>query len=124
MMDPKITLATVNIDCPDARTLSEFYARLLGWEIGWADDDFVILRDPAGGVGLSFQSEPFYMPPIWPDQAGRPGKSMHLDLLVKDLEKATAHALAAGAVKADEQFLDGVTVFFDPAGHPFCLFTD
>lgn len=120
----EIRLATVNIDCPDAHALAAFYARLLGWGIGWEDEDFVILRDPAGGVGLSFQTEPCYVAPVWPDEPGQPGKSMHLDLQVTDLEKATAQAVAAGAVMASEQFLDGVRVFLDPAGHPFCLFLD
>jgi hypothetical protein len=32
-----------------------------------------------------------------------------------------AHALAAGAVLADFQPQDDVRVYFDPAGHPFCL---
>jgi hypothetical protein len=32
-----------------------------------------------------------------------------------------AHALAAGAVLADLQPQDDVRVYFDPAGHPFCL---
>lgn len=121
-----IRLATVNIDCPDALALSEFYRKLLGWEKRWADEDFVIIADPAGGVQLSFQTEANYVAPVWPDEAGKPGKSMHLDLQVKDLGRAERHALSLGAVRAAEQFLEkeGVVVFLDPAGHPFCLFID
>ena len=120
----QIELATINIDCPDAHALSEFYLNLLDWVPHWADDDFVIIRNPAGGVRLSFQTEPCYVPPVWPDAPGQPGKSIHLDFLVDDLEKAAARAEAAGAVRASVQELDGVVVMFDPAGHPFCLFLD
>ncbi len=124
--DDLIRLATVNIDCPDAWLLSEFYRKLLGWEQGWRDEDFVIIRDPRGGTGLSFQTEPAYVAPVWPDESGRPGKSMHLDFLVSDLPRAEALALALVAVRAPQQFLEeeGVVVYFDPAGHPFCLFID
>ena len=45
----------------------------------------------------------------------------HLDFAVNDLEQAVAHALACGAVIAEQQFSDGWRVMFDPEGHPFCL---
>ena len=41
-----------------------------------------------------------------------------------NLQQAVAHALTCGAVLAPQQFLEGVMVFFDPAGHPFCFFCD
>ena len=123
-MGNQIHLASVNIDCPDARALSEFYIRLLGWTKAWEDDDFVIIRNPEGGTALSFQTEPAYISPVWPDEAGKPGKSIHLDFQTEDLDLAQAHALSCGAVMAPQQFLEGVRVFFDPAGHPFCLFVD
>jgi hypothetical protein len=47
---------------------------------------------------------------------------MHLDIAVEDLDAATAHAAAAGAVLAGYQPQDDVRVHLDPAGHPFCLF--
>jgi hypothetical protein len=47
-----------------------------------------------------------------------------MDFLVDNLEAATKHALDCGATLAPTQFLKGVNVFFDPAGHPFCLFED
>ncbi len=123
-----IRLATVNIDCPDPTSLSEFYRKLLDWELVWGNDtgEFIIIGDPDGGVQLSFQLEPSYTRPVWPDEKGKPGKSMHLDFQVTDLTKAQALALSLGAVRASEQFLEaeGCIVFFDPAGHPFCLFVD
>jgi hypothetical protein len=47
--------------------------------------------------------------------------SIHLDILVDDLEEACAHAEKAGAVQCDFQPQGDVRVFLDPAGHPFCL---
>jgi len=119
-----IRLATVVLDCQDAHELSSFYSRLLGWEKTIEEPDWVLMRDPNGGTGLSFQSEPLYLKPVWPEEPGLPQKMLHLDFLVDDLGSASAHALACGAILAPEQFLPGVMVFFDPAGHPFCLFTN
>jgi catechol 2,3-dioxygenase-like lactoylglutathione lyase family enzyme len=123
-MESRIRLRTVVVDCSDAHAASDFYAALLGWEKTAVEPDWVLMRDPQGGTGLSFQAEPDYRRPVWPEQAGAQQKMLHLDFLVEDLEKAAAHALACGAVKAPRQFLDGVIVFFDPDGHPFCLFAD
>jgi hypothetical protein len=41
---------------------------------------------------------------------------MHLDVMVENVDDATPHVLALGAVR-----LAGRDVFADPAGHPFCL---
>ena len=64
------------------------------------------------------------MRPVWPEEPGKPMKMLHLDFQVDDLPAAEAHALACGAVKSPQQFLEGVMAFFDPAGHPFCFFCD
>lgn len=120
----QITLRTVVLDCLNAQELSDFYASLLGWGKTVIESDWVLMRNPSGGTGLSFQAEPFYEKPVWPEEPGRPQKMLHLDFLVDDLAKASAHALACGAKLAPIQFLPGVRVFFDPAGHPFCLFDD
>jgi hypothetical protein len=49
---------------------------------------------------------------------------LHLDFKVADLKRAHAHALAVGARPADWQPQEDVRVYTDPAGHPFCFFTD
>lgn len=122
-MSIEIELRTVVVDCADARQLSAFYSRLLGWPITLEEPGWVLMRSPVpGGTGLSFQAEEEYAPPVWPEQPGSPQKMLHLDFRVTDLEAACAHALACGARLAPEQFLPGGRVFFDPAGHPFCLF--
>lgn len=120
----KIKLRTVVVDCKDAQVTSAFYSKLLGWEITAREPDWVLMRDPCGGTGLSFQTEEDYVRPVWPEEPGKPTKMLHLDFLVEDLAQAEEHALACGAVRSPVQFLQGVTVFFDPDGHPFCLFED
>jgi catechol 2,3-dioxygenase-like lactoylglutathione lyase family enzyme len=120
MQQPDMTLSVV-LDSPDARVLAAFYRRLLGWVIGQDEPDWVTLRPPGGGAGLSFQTEAAYVPPAWPAGPGDQQMMMHLDIHVGDLEAAGARAVTAGAVLADYQPQDDVRVYLDPAGHPFCL---
>lgn len=119
---PVLTVSGVVLDSPDAGELAAFYRRLLGWTVAEDEPDWVRLRSPAGGAGLSFQTEPAYVRPVWPAGPGDPQMSVHLDIAVEDLAVAGQHAIAAGAALADYQPQDGVRVYLDPAGHPFCLF--
>ncbi|MDC7341127.1 VOC family protein [Streptomyces lydicus] len=121
-MRPRFSLATVVLDCPDAHALAGFYRALLGWEVKLSEADWVLLRNPEGGTGLSFQSEPGYRPPVWPELPEEQQKMLHLDIRVDDLDEAEAYAVALGAVRAAWQPQDDVRVLLDPAGHPFCLF--
>ena len=107
------------VDCEDGRRAANFYSMLLGWPITMEDNGWVLLRDDrieALGEGC----------PVWPEEPGKPMKMLHLDFQVDDLKAAEAHALACGAVKSPQQFLEdqGVIVFFDTEGHPFCLYLD
>jgi catechol 2,3-dioxygenase-like lactoylglutathione lyase family enzyme len=121
---PRFRLATVNIDCADAQAMAEFYGRILEWEVAYRDGGFVLMRDPAGGAGLSFQEVEWYTPPVWPEQPGEQTKMIHLDIQVDDLEAAVEYALAAGARLAEHQPRADLRIMLDPAGHPFCLFLD
>jgi hypothetical protein len=56
---PRFSLATVVLDCPDAHNLADFYGKLLGWPVTLSEPDWVLMRDPDGGTGLSFQSDLF-----------------------------------------------------------------
>src|ERR671919_1139211 len=103
------------------RALAGFYQRLLGWPLGRDEPDWVTLRPPGGGAGLSFQTERAHVRPTWPAGPGDQQMQMHLDIEVDDLEAAGARAIAAGAILADHQPQDDVRVYLDPAGHPFCL---
>lgn len=123
-MKPAFQLATVCIDCDDPHAMARFYGALFDWEITLSEENWVLMRDPRGGTSLSFQHESWYVPPEWPEAAGRPHKMMHLDIYVDDLAAATELAIKAGARLADHQPQDLVRVLFDPAGHPFCLFAE
>jgi catechol 2,3-dioxygenase-like lactoylglutathione lyase family enzyme len=121
---PRFTLTATVLDAPDARELAGFYRRLLGWTIGTDEPDWVTLRPPGGGTGLSFQTESAYARPTWPAGPGDQQMMLHLDIEVDDLEAAGAHAVASGAVLANFQPQQDVRVYLDPAGHPFCLWVD
>ncbi|NES15945.1 MULTISPECIES: VOC family protein [unclassified Micromonospora] len=119
---PRLTLSATVLDAPDARELATFYERLLGWSRRDDEPDWVTLIAPGGGAGLSFQTEPDYVRPVWPAGPGQPRMMAHLDIKVDDLAAASAHAVAAGATVAECQPQADVQVHLDPAGHPFCLF--
>ena len=123
-MVPRLRIQTVCIDCADAHVMADFYGALLGWEVTSTEANWVLIRDPAGGTGLSFQAEPGYREPTWPAESHRQRKMLHLDIQVDDLDAAVEHTLAAGARLADYQPQERVRVMLDPAGHPFCLFLD
>jgi len=118
---PAFQLTATVLDAPDPRALAEFYGQLLGWPIGRDEPDWVTLRPPHGGPGLSFQREPVYVRPAWPASPGDQQMQLHLDIEVDDLQTAGARAVAAGAVLAEFQPQEDVRVYFDPVGHPFCL---
>ncbi len=122
MAAPRLSLRSVVLDAPDARELAGFYRRLLGWEAREDEPDWVALRAPDGGADLSIQTDEAYVRPVWPAGPGDPRMMAHLDIEVDDLDAASAHAVAAGAVVAAHQPQDDVRVHLDPAGHPFCLF--
>jgi catechol 2,3-dioxygenase-like lactoylglutathione lyase family enzyme len=118
---PRMTLSATVLDARDARELAAFYQRLLGWDIGADEPDWVTLRPPGGGAGLSFQTEPAYTRPTWPSSRELQQMMLHLDIEVDDLPAACAHAASLGAVLAEFQPQEHVRVHLDPAGHPFCL---
>jgi predicted enzyme related to lactoylglutathione lyase len=115
---------TVTLATPDLDGLARFYAGFLGWPEpppADADEDWLALRDPAGGVGLAFQLEPTHVPPVWPQDADHQQMQVHLELGVDDLDTAAARVVSLGGTVAGFQPQDDVRVCLDPAGHPFCL---
>lgn len=134
---PGVSLATVCIDCADAHEMARFYGGLLGWEPTFVEPDWVLMRDPGGGVGLSFQAEPAYEPPTWPETPSAQQKMLHLDVRVTPagagpdddgesgqaaLDSAAELAVSAGGRLADHQPREDLRVILDPSGHPLCLF--
>jgi catechol 2,3-dioxygenase-like lactoylglutathione lyase family enzyme len=120
---PVLTLTTVTLGASDPHALARFYERLLGWRIEaeTADDTWLALRNPAGGVGLAFQYEEFHAHPVWPGRPGEQQMMVHLEIKVDDLAAGVRAALDCGAVLAGFQPQQDVRVCLDPAGHPFCL---
>ena len=115
-----IRLGNIMVDCDDEQKLCEFYHQLLGWE------KRKLFGRPAVcspyGVVFLFIEEEGYLPPIWPEEAGRQQKQMHFDFQVPDVMSAVAYAQSLGAAKAASQFGGSEFVtMIDPAGHPFCL---
>jgi predicted enzyme related to lactoylglutathione lyase len=126
----KIKLYSFTLDCKEPLQLAKFYAELLEWQIvpvmgGEYVDDYVIIAPPGAGMGsylgITFQKNPEYTPPVWPEEPGAQQQMAHLDFIVTDVEKAVTHAVNCGATVAEKQFSDDWTVMLDPAGHPFCL---
>lgn len=119
-MEREVALGNVMVDCGDEKKLQKFYGELLGWEL------CELFGRPAvrssSGVVFLFIEEEDYIPPVWPEEAGKQQKQMHFDFQVDNLAEMVRKAETLGAVKASAQFggTDFVTML-DPAGHPFCL---
>jgi len=136
---PSLIVRTVNFDCSDAQEMARFYGGLLGWKPTAVEPDWVLMRDPQGGTGLSFQQTEVYERPIWPEAPGRQQKMLHLEVLVTPpgaddegryseeegqvaLAEAVKLALSVGGTLAEPQARPDLRVVLDPAGHPLCLF--
>lgn len=124
MMIKGISLTHIFIDCKDPRDLQDFYHKLTGLE-KCAQYDLPGLRLEQGLMLLFQMCDVAYIPPVWPEEAGRQQKQMHLDFRVDDLDAAVEAAEELGATKAAYQYGGNRWVtLFDPEGHPFCLGID
>ena len=128
----------VVLDTTDARGLAEFYRALLGWDYRPGDEppvpgqpdprgqDWLVLRNPAGGIGIAFQQVARLAETTWPDD--RVPQQAHLDLTVPTaaaLETEHERVLTLGARLRSDRFDDPqepLRVYADPAGHLFCIF--
>lgn len=111
-MVDEVVLGNVMVDCDDERKLQRFYGELLGWEM------CELFARPAvrssSGIVFLFIEEKDYVPPVWPENAGKQQKQMHFDFQVDNVAEMVK--------KAESQFGgDDFVTMFDPAGHPFCL---
>jgi len=113
-----LKLGAIALDCRDPGPLADFYAGLMGVEVGFKSDAFAAVK--VQGIWLSMHKVEDYRPPRWPDSEAP--KQMHLDFAVDDVDEAEAWARSVGARRADPQPApDRWRVMIDPAGHPFCL---
>jgi hypothetical protein len=46
---PVFSLDSIVIDCPDADSLADFYARMLGWHRCPGGDEWAAISNPGGG---------------------------------------------------------------------------
>ena len=116
------------LDCPDPVELANFYSQISGFEVVVAHSDkdgqpqWVELVD-VDQTRIAFQKIDKYLKPTWPE--GPVPQQAHLDFDVSDLDVAEQLILKIGAVKSSIQPSsnpdDNFRVYFDPAGHPFCL---
>lgn len=121
----KIKMYSFTIDCLEPYKLAKFYADLLKWAIAFYDKDYACIC-PTGTYqgaypGITFQRNPEYVPPVWPEKSEAQQQMAHLDFAVNNLEEAVQYAIQCGATMAEKQFSDSWRVMIDPAGHPFCL---
>ncbi|MCL2081235.1 MAG: VOC family protein [Oscillospiraceae bacterium] len=123
--DLKIKMYSFTLDCEHPHESAKFYAALLGWETGFADEKYAWAYPPGTRQGtypfILFQRNPGYKPPVWPEEPEAQQQMAHIDFAVNDLEKAVQHAVRCGAAIAGTQFSDDWRVMLDPDGHPFCL---
>jgi hypothetical protein len=126
------------LDATDPRQLAEFYRQLLGLRYRPGDEppapgqpdpagqDWLVLRNPAGGAALAFQKVARLARATWPD--GPVPQQLHLDTTVPtraDLDIQHERALALGARLLEDRSDDPeepLRAYADPAGHPFCIF--
>lgn len=115
-----IALGGVSLDCDDPAPLARFWADLLGGEIVLTSEEVVVAK--LNHVLVSAMRVENYLPPTWPMPSVP--KQAHIDVGVDDLPGAEARAISLGAVRAPLQpDPESYLIFFDPAGHPFCLTT-
>ncbi|WP_077610992.1 VOC family protein [Clostridium sp. Marseille-P2415] len=120
-----VKFKTVILECSDIPQLQSFYTGLLHWPVVFAEETFVRIQSNQGEVGIAFQYDEDYIPPIWPSQPGQQQMMAHLDFAVADkdeLKEATENAIELGAKITDEQYgREEWVTMIDPAGHPFCF---
>lgn len=121
----KIKMSAFTLDCKDPDELAKFYAALLKWEIPFYDEKYAVVGAPGTNQGaypgITFQRNPEYQPPVWPEEPEAQQQMTHVDFAVNDLEESVEYAIHCGTTVAEKQFSDSWTVMFDPAGRPFCL---
>lgn len=113
------------MECRDIPQLLSFYTGLLDWPVVYEQETFVGIHSNDEEMGIAFQYDENYIPPVWPSQPGQQQMMAHLDFAVADkqeLKEAMGKAIKLGAKIANKQYggEEWITML-DPAGHPFCF---
>lgn len=119
-------MKNVILDCKNIEVLSRFYIDLLGWPVIYQEgDNWLSIQSADSTVGIAFQKNEDYVPPVWPEENGKQQMMLHIDFGVKDskeLHDTVDRAVKLGAKVAETQFGgDDWITLLDPSGHPFCL---
>ena len=118
---------SIVFDCDNPEKLAAFYRALLGGTVQVDPYGGHYLTVPGLDIGLGFQLDEDYERPVWLGDPKAQQIMLHLDIQVKDRQKAIDYALSIGAEMPSAQFCQPDwevqwTTLLDPAGHPFCLF--
>lgn len=115
-----VILGNIMIDTDNIEVLQNFYSELFAWEKCTAFGDPGVRT--GNGVLILFNHQPLFVKPVWPVEAGKQQRQMHLDVQVSDVDYYVAKALKCGAELAQKQTGGKVFVtILDPSGHPICL---
>jgi predicted enzyme related to lactoylglutathione lyase len=118
-LSPIATIGWIQVDCADPDELRRFWGSLLDFSVDPdpAPPAFRPLARPAGGgPGMSFQRVP---------ESKVVKNRVHLDLIVEDIEAATAWVTQhGGRRRSDSDFHENGwrwRTMADPEGNEFCL---
>jgi Glyoxalase-like domain len=127
-------LLQVVLDCTDARSLAEFYRKLLGFVYreghepaeGVPERDWLIIHDSTGQRRVAFQQVDELHQTTWPDDTVP--QQLHLDMTVRTVTALDAQherVLSLGGrilYDRSEDPDEPLRVYADPERHPFCIF--
>jgi len=109
-----IRLGSTVINCSDLEGMTRFWTGALALKPSSTDpdDDFRVLRGPAGTISLQLARTPV-----------RARDQMHLDLYTDDQAGEVARLTGLGAtyVRHEEDPGDDFVVMTDPEGNEFCV---
>ncbi len=122
-----MTELIINIDVPDIAAAEAFYGSAFGLSVARRyDAEFVELGSANLRVFLLQKDAGTTIGPAGGDKRryARHWSPLHFDVVVNDLEAASARAVAAGAVVEEGTTMHRygrLAMFADPFGHGFCL---
>lgn len=107
----------LSVDCADAAKLAEFWADVLGRQVGpepTAESAAVVVGEATQGPPLAFHRVP---------EAKTVKNRLHLDLISSDFAAEAERLLSLGATRVADVERGGVrwTTFRDPEGNEFDL---
>ena len=118
---------TIYVGCPDLldgktgnRLLADFYNAILDWNQYEAYGDLFLTRSPKFRIGFNDSGWSDARPPRWPNPDFP--QQAHLDIAVSDVDAYAEQVVAQGGtlLQSGGQY----EIYADPAGHPFCLYSD